>query len=499
MTPRLGRRSAIDLGSVFAGRIGGILVNLIFIPWYDALLDSRQFGAVALILSFQAFFLMSDLGLATVLARDTAAAAGRPEPLAAARQDRRRAELIIAALIVATGAVAVGVPAISSLWDSGTGITVALAALLIGTLVLLNIIQLCLNAVHRYVAGNALAVGGALVRSAATVAALLAWGADLHIFLAAQVAVSFAHLLVARTLLDRPAQPTLASAEALLDRVAMRRLMRRCLPVMLYTLAGAAALNLDKSIVSAFISLETAGLYFLAATYALVPVAILSGPISQYFAPHVVKAEAEAEADPSRRGRIGALYQLLLMGSIVVPAANLALHAETWIGLWLPHQSAIDDIALLASILIGGTAIGATGYYATSYLIAVEDHHFLARLGAVAAIAVLLAAMLLAAEQSLVGIAIAYAAFHGLGWAALWARIARLWGGRIALAFLARYHLLPAGAMMAAVGIAELAVIPIADPVWRAAAALALSLALSAAAACAIGISGRASTGAGTA
>lgn len=436
----------IDLFALFAGRIGGILVTLLFIPRYHLLLGAATFGAVSLVLSLQAFFLVSDLGLATLISRDTAIARYDPDALTLVVLMRRRAEGILASIAVTVSILALVLPLLASPlvpWSFANGANVAMITTLIMALVATNIVQLSLNALGAYQAGAATAVTGAIVRGGATVVVLGSYP-TLVAFLVVQLVVALLHLLVVRWYLERRCG-VVHHRERLFDRAAMVDLLRRCIPLTIYTLASAAAVNLDKSIVSGFISLETAGSYFLATTYSLVPVAVLSGPINSYFAPRVAHARHAGDAAGERR--LATVFQTLLMCAVVGPSLSLGVQASEWLGLWL-HE-APQGLLAVAPILLAGGALSATGYYPTTYLIAAGDNGYLARLSLVCSAGVLAAAVYFAVQGNLVGIAWSYFVFYAAGFAGLWARMGVLTGWTKLAGFLMKAYVLPAVAILA--------------------------------------------------
>lgn len=435
-----------DVLSLFAGRIGGILVTLFFIPQYSRLLGAEDFGGVAVILSLQAFFLMSDLGLATLISRDTAVARDNPPALHSATWMRRRAEAVLLAVASAVALTAVLLPLVWPVWSVEGGFRVALVGYLVATLVATNIVQLSLNAVGLYRLGAAIAIAGAVTRGIATILVLRATP-SVSAFLQAQLVVAIIHFAVARSALERRAMPG-PRAEKVFDLEAIRQLARRCAPLVLYTLGGAAAVNLDKTIISAFISLKVAGTYFLATTYALVPVGILSGPINSYFAPKV--AHAHHAGDHAAEYRLSLMFQLALMCFVVGPSLSLAFQMSDWLMLWLHNAAQVEQIVAVAPILLAGGALSATGYYPTSYLIAAEDNEYLARLSMAAAIGVLIAAPVFAAQSDLRGVAWSYFAFYAIGFAGLWWRLGHKIGRLAVTRFLVIAYLLPAGVIVLA-------------------------------------------------
>lgn len=459
--PRLS--ALIDLSSLFAGRIGGILVTLVFIPQYNALLGPATFGAVSVVLSLQAFFLVSDLGLATLISRDTAIARDDPSALTTVVWMRRRAELLLLVPVLGVAVPGVLLPLLFGskvLWTLGAGTDVAVTALLIAVLVAINIVQLSLNALGRYRQGAATAIVGAIVRGGATVLALRATP-TLSSFLVLQAMVAVVHLLGVRWLLERECGPVVRR-ERWFDKGALHDLLRRCLPLMVYTLAAAAAVNLDKPIISAFVSLGSAGVYFLATTYALVPVAVLSGPLNSYFAPKIAHLHHAGHA--ASEWRLAALFQVVLMAAVIGPSLSLGLQMESWLRLWLPASGDFAAIMQVAPILLAGGALSATGYYATTYLIAAGDNGYLARLSFASSVMVLPLAVIFAAQGHLVAFAWSYFAFYVVGLLGLWYRIAVLKGWRRTRNFLFWTYLLPGIVIVAGYALGRLLVAGASSP-----------------------------------
>lgn len=440
--------AVVDLAALFAGRIGGIVVTLIFIPQYASLLGGTLFGAVSVILSLQTFFLMSDLGLATLIGRDTAIAQGNATAMTAAIWLRRRAEMLLAVIVVVAGAsillaAMLGGSTVPRLKGVAFDLVVIIA--LIATLVAINIDQLGLNALGRYRASAATAVIGGVVRGGVTLVVLMR-SPTLSAFLIAQLTLAVLHFAVVRQLVERSSGVVLWQ-ERLFDRSALKGMLHRCVPLTLYTLASAAAVNMDKPIISAFVSLKSAGVYFLSTTYALVPVAVLSGPLNGYFAPKV--AHAVSSGDLAAENRLAAIFQIVLMIAVIGPSLSLWLEMGQWMPLWLHHSPAIEAVMQIAPILLVAGGLSATGYYPTTYLIAVGDNGYLARLSLVCGVTVLILAVFFASHGQLQAVAWSYFGFYTAGLFALWARIIMIKGWQATVVFLTRNYFGPLAAILA--------------------------------------------------
>lgn len=416
---RISARSTGDVVAVFAGKLGGIAASLVFLPTYALLLDGPSFGLVAIILSIQSLFLVFDLGFATIIGTDVATARGDPLRLAAIRPDWHRIELAVLGLAITGALTLILTRTLGGLPELLTPTGVILASIFIGAQIGITINHSGLNALQCYRLNSFLLVGGTLLRAIVTILLLRRAQASVDVFLTAQAAISVVHFGLSHVILARYLGHPVPG-----HRPTGRRgwilLLSRIRPLVAYTLAGAIALQLDKPIVGSFFSLEDAGRYFLATTYAATPVAVLGGPLFQYFFPQVL-----ASTGP-RRTHVGMRFQFLTVCAVTAPAIVLAFFVQDWLSLWLPHMSERGTIAAPAGLLVCATAIGATGYLPTTIYMAEGRQIALARLSVTASLCVTVAALVAAASGIIFAVAIAYATYYIGVCAALWIGI----GGR---------------------------------------------------------------------
>lgn len=420
------RRSAGDLVALFLGRLGGLALNLLFLPLYDAALGPDLFGAVALVLSIQAFFLVFDLGFASLLGAESASAGEDPFLRAEVAADWQLTERILPATGLTAGTAAALLWAVIS---DGTPMVSALDLLLVAMMVALmmqaNAGQAVLNARALYRFGSALSLCGALGRGTAALAAIQLFGPDFTIFVASQLAV----VAVQQGVQSWKLRQTLGPPGPRHGRLGP--LLARLRPLMAYGLAGALLMQVDKPLVGFFFSLEAAGRWFLAMTYALTPVALLAGPLHQYFFPRLV-ANLDQPADALR---IAMLFQLATVLAAAAPSAVLAWHAPLLVAIWLPHAADSALIAALAQPMVAAAAIGAMGYLPTAYLVASGDRAWLAGLAWGLLSCVVAGLLLAASNQTLRGLALVYSLYHIAGCLLLWARMLKTFpvAGRRAL------------------------------------------------------------------
>lgn len=468
--------AGIDLGFVFLGRAGGIAATLFFIPRYHDLLTPAAFGVVAIILSLQSLFLTFDLGMSTIVGTEIAAARGKAREIRRALIDWRHSEAILLILIAVSFCFALLIQNIPGVAWQLHSIDIALVAMLIAGLLLTNIAHVGLNAVNRYRFSTLLLVGGTLGRGLCALLLMTTVEANVQNFLIAQVAVVLMHVVVARVVLTHELRRDGADGGVKWDRESVARVMARSKPLILYSLAGAAAIQFDKFIVAGYFSLKVAGDYYLATTYALTPIAVLGGPVYQYFLPKV------ASATGGDLVLLGRRFAFITIAAITAPTVVLVVFADTWLALWLPHATSRDAIATIARILIVGTALGGTGYYPTALFIGTRREAVVTRISIIATISVLLAAVAASITGSIVAVAIVYAFYHASVSAILWYRaraprglllgsyiipLALLAAGCVAICFMLRNILPGPLAAFSAIGACSLLTLFVALPWWR--------------------------------
>jgi O-antigen/teichoic acid export membrane protein len=194
--------------------------------------------------------------------------------------------------------------------------------------------------------------------------------------------------------------------------------------VIVQGIAGACALQLDKPIISALASPRETGPYFLAAVLAMTPITFLAAPVSQFFQPKVVAAVVAGRDQEA--SRLFARATLALIGVAVLPGLLLALLATPITAAWLASNASQPVVAGLLPILVWGTAIGSLGLIPSMTLIAIRDYRYIATVSTLLTLLVLTATALLARQNNMTGICVAYAIYHISSALALWCRAAFL-------------------------------------------------------------------------
>jgi O-antigen/teichoic acid export membrane protein len=420
----INKLSILDIGAVFAGRMGGILVNLVFLPIYRHLLTPWDFGAVSLILSLQALLMVLDLGLSTLIGRDFAAAKGSPQAELEASKAWMRGEGILLAAYI--GAFLVGLATSEVVSVAGYKVPWHLLPLVIITvcflflLVLQNLALNVLIGAQRYRVASTSQVLGSLIRAGATVIVLMHLGSNLRWFLITQSAVSLLHLFATKYLCREAIRGTSPTDPEIWNFREIKMLLRRCRPLILFGVAGAAAMQLDKPIISAGMSVAALGPYFLAGTYAMTPIAVVVGPFAQYFQPRIATAMARGNVEEVET----AMRQFVLLGvtSLIVTTAVLWLFRTDWIMLWLHQSQSEVETADLVKVLLPAAAIGSLGYFPSLLLVGTQDFRFIATLAATITIVLLTCVAFAAVRAQLTEVTYAYLGYHFASTAGLFIR-----------------------------------------------------------------------------
>jgi len=408
----IGQKS-LDLLFLFVSKAGGVLVVLFFMPLFYRLLGVEQFGVVAVILSLQAFLVMLDLGMSTLVGRDIAAFGRSSED---STKVWHNAEIVLSIFYLVILVVAAAWGGLES--PAGlSGYATAAVAILFWLMILQNIGQVVLLATKSYKAASMIQLVGVLFRSIVTMLALQYIAATLEVFILSQLVAMFFQMLVTRRVCAR-GLATLVHAK--FDIVGCKKLLKRGKPLVVFGLAGAAAMQLDKPIIASLISSTEVATYFLAVTFCMTPVAILAGPISQYFQPNLISLASQGDQRDIKE--LLSYFVVTMMLVTMLPSLVLWIYSKFWIGLWLHDAPGVNQVISYVSILLPGAFIGALGFLPYAILTVQQDYRFQAMISLVMTIFVLLLVIYFANHHNVLAICWVYSLYHVASTAALWAR-----------------------------------------------------------------------------
>lgn len=403
-----------DLSLLYASKSGGVIVGLFVLPFYVRLLGPEAFGVVAVILSLQAFLLMLDLGTSTIVGRDIAADKNNPAhwlTLCAAETLLHVFYIVLLIIILF----------INFLFGTSLSpLEVVLSVIFFWSLTVQNVGQSALIAKRKYAVAGIIQTIGVLGRAAITIAALTYIEAELEIFLLIQALTATVQMMVTSWICRR----TLNLEKLSLDMKKLQdrtlELAKRGKPLVLFGLAGAAVLQLDKLILPAFVSTAALTSYFLASVLCLTPISVLAGPINQYFFPNIVESIKEQRNKQSLK-----LLQRQILAFFVVvgvPSLILWLGRESIVNIWLQQQPIAFEVIRYVEILLPGIVLGALGYVPYNILIAHEDYWACSIISAVMTVVTLLATVFAAAFGSILAVCWIYTIYHSLSVVVIWWR-----------------------------------------------------------------------------
>jgi O-antigen/teichoic acid export membrane protein len=412
-------RAAFSMLMLYAGKTSGILVNLVFLPIYSLKLGPEEFGIVAVILSLQALLMMLDLGVSTVVGRDVAANEASPGELL---RQIFSAELGLV-LFYGVLMLAIGICFLAG-FNFGIGAFAALGVVvMIMLLVLQNLHYNAIIARRAYAAASALQLVGNLTRASGTAFFLAYVSPTLTAFIVSQLVGALLQASASRYLCVREFKNASYRHEPVVSETYIRSmvaLLHRARPLALLSAAGAAVTQLDKPIISYFMSPSSVAPYFLAMTYCMVPMAVLAPPVAQFFQPLVINAALAGGGKSAFRTM--RIFTISLVGITLLPSAALYFLSDTLVGVWLHRGPLVEQTLGYIQILLPGLAIGALGYIPYSLLLASSDYKFMAILSTCMTVITLLIAIIAASQQSVLAVCVTYAIYHAGSTVLQWVR-----------------------------------------------------------------------------
>lgn len=401
-----------NLALLYGSRGAGVLVSLVFIPLYAQVLGPTDFGWVSLILSAQALMMLLDLGMAALMARELATGLTPKTSLVRWRSAERLLLLHFGGLSLLAGLVGALLG-----WSIPGLLACGVLIWAVAAQNLANTAMLALGDVRRATILQGL---GVLMRAALTVVTLLWLDPSLRGFILSQLAGVLLHLGVNRWLGQARLGTVIPSAGLHLEPLGA--LVRRGLPLFLVGATGAAVTQLDKFIVGAAMGPAAVAPYFLAGTFCMLPIAVLAGPMAQYFQPSIIRALAAGET--AAFNRMTHRLNVALALAVVLPTFLIWYLREPLIGLWLKEPVLAQQVMQFAAILLPAAALGAVGYVPLALLAALGDFGFQARLSSALSALTLAAVAWAASKSDILLICWCYLGYYGLLTSALWLRAA---------------------------------------------------------------------------
>jgi O-antigen/teichoic acid export membrane protein len=425
----IAQRRLADLALLYASKSGAVIVGVLILPLFDRILGPDLFGIVALIFALQAFLLLLDFGMSTVVGRDLASSD------TATIQEYatwHAAEWIISVVYAGIAfLVLLGI----SFWPSPLNCADAFGCLILfWALTLQNIGQNALLARHKFTETALIQVSGVLARHGLTAIALSWIAPTLFCFIVTQAAVALIQLWLTRWRCNHILKPNIKINMRDILRERAVDLIRTGKPLMLFGLSGAAVMQLDKIIISGLMSPRDLASYFLASTFCITPISVLASPVAQFFQPRIIRAITVADSILVRH--TVTQFNYYIAACALIPSAVIWLLREPLITIWLHNSPNAQLVAQYSAVLLPGIAIGAFGYVPYTMLIACRDYSFQARFSSAMTICTLGFVLVAAFYGSVIAICIIYSAYHSVSAIGSWLRCLSLQAGGIGIAAL---------------------------------------------------------------
>lgn len=342
-----------------AGRAWTMGLGVVFIPVYLHFLGIEAYGLVGFFATLQGVLGFLDLGLGATINRELARLSARPDQVPQQRAVLRTLEICYWAMSLAGGlGVVTLAPAIAHHWVHAAKLSpqsIERAVRLMGIVLVLQppfaFYQAALMGLQRQVLLNGILVATATTQSIGTALVLWLISPSIEAFFLCQTVVTLVQTLLAMIGVWAPLGGVRSARPALRH---LASVWRYAAATAANSLVGVTLTQLDKVILSRLLSLELFGYYALAGTMASFVWAIAI-PVNQALFPKFAQLLELGE------GRtLAALYHRAsqVMAIAIAPAAaTVALFSWDVMLLWTHSATTADHTALVASLLIAGTAV----------------------------------------------------------------------------------------------------------------------------------------------
>ena len=417
--------AALNVIALYAGKLSGIAVSVFFLPMYSRLLGPELFGIVALFFSLQALLMLTDVGASTLVGRNAAAA---DKSLAEQLQLLKTAEMTLGLLY----SVLLGIALLAAIITGRASSHLLEAIIAVPCLLLLvlqNIYYSGLLGFKAYHQATAVQSVGLVGRALATWLTLQFISPTLLAFLLAQLVCTALHCWFTRKALIACFGSAKTSAggnrgESGITLADCFSHLRRNRPLLLSGLVGAAAMQLDKPLISAFISPAAMAPYFLAVTLSAAPLAVLAAPLIQYFQPlltgKMIQAGSASYFESVRTAH------LTVIAVTVTPMVLMYLLIEPICQAWLQGTGQAAMVAGYARPLLLAYGVAAIGYIPFAIVTAQQDYKFQALLSTWATAFILISTALAAMFHRIDWVCNAYVGYFSISTIGLWIRSASI-------------------------------------------------------------------------
>ena len=344
----------------FAGKVGTALLNILFVPVWMRQMGVESYGLVGAFSSLVVILSVFDLGLSTTLNRELAIRSSDVQQARDSRDLVRTFEIVFWSVgLVAGGAIVIFGPAFADRWLHAEKLspgTISRAVVLMGIVVVFQwpatLYSAGLQGLQRHVSLNIITVIGSLLRTCGGATVLWLIAPTIQVFFAWQALVSAIQtLLMAHQLWSGLPTP---GCRAIFRLQALINCWRFAGGVASITLLVAVLTQVDRLILSRFVSLELFGYYSFAATVAIGLNALVL-PISSALFPRLT--QLAGSPDQTELVRVYHFTCQLVALFVIPMSICVALFAGDLLSFWLRDPITVKQTALLVSLLTVGTAL----------------------------------------------------------------------------------------------------------------------------------------------
>lgn len=404
-------RHILNLGAIFSAKLGSIVVSVIFLPIFNKLFGAEDFGIITLIISLQTLLITLDLGMSILVGRDSAYEKSERfyRTLKSAEKLICFSYLILTILTVIFTFIAYNIElAINNL----------IACVLFFSLTLQNIYYSSLNGQQKYITNAMCQLVASFSRAIITLAIVYYIETSVIAFLLTQCFVSIFNLVFIRLLIGkiyRGFDDKLSAGFSELKDIA-----RRGRSLMLYGIAGAAIMQLDKSLISIINGPEELGPYFLAFSFCMLPISALATPIVQFFQPKLF--HYYSEGDKLEFGRNCKYFALALVCLVIIPSLGVYVYSDEIINFWLGNVENKIVVSDYVQLMMPGVIFASFGYIPVSLLLMIQDYRFQAILAWLSCFVVLVFVFIFSYFGNVQYICILYSLYFAITTVVCWIR-----------------------------------------------------------------------------
>ena len=410
-----------DVGKLAFSKVAPVFVSLVFVPYYNRHFSAQEFGFISTVLALQGFAALMDFGSSVIMLRMVSSVGNDEIPASVVRAFK----LIEYAVLLIYTIIGIILTIVLLKFHSGyIEALIAFAVLAIFLSIALQGVYFNVQLGKGHVAKAAFYQSfSSIGRGVGGFMSVALFGPQLLHFFISQLVISLIVCISARKSLWKNIFRASHATEIVIGTSfwsELRHVFSGGSYLMLISMAGAAALYLDKVIISYFYGAENLGAYYLAWLYCTMPVSLIAGPIYQFFQPKIIALSAKRDINAVVVSRN---FLITLFISIVIVGFVLVCFKEFILGLWLRGADNTFLVSRYIDMLFPGFAIGALGFFPYALLVCAEDFRFHALTSTANSFVALLGVLVMAVNRfDLIWICALYGVYNFMSVLVPWVR-----------------------------------------------------------------------------